>query len=650
MPTTAAATARPAVQPSATCSPRSSVSSPSKRTYRASPTASPKTGSDAEAVSPRMLRTRLSNVADEVAVELRLKGGRDLDTRSLAQADVDVDSIIPSTPPEAALEALVGLGVAIPGAERLAELDKDDPEAHDGSTQVATAERQMQEYEDMSGGHMHWTFAWMCSQSIYSEYNQLKQALAAAAETPSSIEAGLADHSTPTTLATSSQPVAAAIVCDGLATRKDADDAQAVETDAASASASPAQLARLVSTPAKGASSSSQTALTPSVATSDFASAASSASISTSRIVPASPSRAVTDDAKVVEGLLDDLASGEPVSVQQSELSVVISETIPSVDAGLVTDEPPSIPRLLPGMRVINGVPVKTSVSHPINISPLVPPELVPHLSAQLMRFSLIDEVDEAPFSLQSGHLVRPSAQTDLLTLCATLRTDPFAFPYKQAGAPSLGNFVLSSCPGKKVRMNGELMRNGRGAICRDVVLDLRRARDEYGVGLVVCCIDDCELAYLGVPWEEYYAAARLLGLEIIRIPMVEGFAPDSPESLEVHLNHIVRDYTLRGKSVLAHCRGGIGRAGLVASCWMLKMGLVAGQSALHSSGASEVSFKEEDPMGIVERVIELIRRRRSIKAIETPYQVHFLFQYVAFLQQKHAAAATSASRDAWPS
>jgi hypothetical protein len=227
------------------------------------------------------------------------------------------------------------------------------------------------------------------------------------------------------------------------------------------------------------------------------------------------------------------------------------------------------------------------------------------------MRLGLTDDIDDAPSPSEPSHLVRPSAQTDLLTLCATLRTDPFAFPYKQAGAPSLGNFVLSSCPGKKVRMNGEPLRNGRGAICRDVVLDFRRARDEYGVGLVVCCIDNRELAFLGVPWEEYHAAARLLGLEVIRIPMVEGFAPDSPESLDVHLARIVRDYTLRGKSVLAHCRGGIGRAGLVASCWMLKMGLVAGRSALPGDNSSDVPFEEEDPMSIVERVVELIRRRR---------------------------------------
>ncbi|KAG1725181.1 hypothetical protein EDB19DRAFT_1756955, partial [Suillus lakei] len=30
----------------------------------------------------------------------------------------------------------------------------------------------------------------------------------------------------------------------------------------------------------------------------------------------------------------------------------------------------------------------------------------------------------------------------------------------------------------------------------------------------------------------------------------------------------------MRGASVLVHCRGGLGRAGLVACCWTLKIGL----------------------------------------------------------------------------
>lgn len=219
--------------------------------------------------------------------------------------------------------------------------------------------------------------------------------------------------------------------------------------------------------------------------------------------------------------------------------------------------------------------------------------------------------------------------------------SDPFAAPgslpktTEAAGTrPHLGNFVLSSCPGKKVRMNGEASRCGRGAICRDVTLDLRRARDEHGVGLVICCLDDVELEFLGVPWPDYAAAADLLKLEVIRMPMLEGFAPESPERLDADLAHVVRDYTLRGRSVLAHCRGGIGRAGLVASCWMLKMGLVATTSLVHTEATAPISSasaptvladevppashvassgaETAEPLQVLSKVIELIRRRRK--------------------------------------
>jgi len=156
--------------------------------------------------------------------------------------------------------------------------------------------------------------------------------------------------------------------------------------------------------------------------------------------------------------------------------------------------------------------------------------------------------------------------------------------------------------------MNGEPKQGGRGAICRDVATDLRRARDDYNVRLVVCCLDDDELTYLGVPWDEYAAALDALEMDVVRLPMVEGFAPSGADELDGVLSRIVRQYTLRGASVLAHCRGGIGRAGLVASAWMLKMGLVAGP---RDGEGGTALWEGEEPLRIVERVIELVRRRR---------------------------------------
>lgn len=47
----------------------------------------------------------------------------------------------------------------------------------------------------------------------------------------------------------------------------------------------------------------------------------------------------------------------------------------------------------------------------------------------------------------------------------------------------ALPNLLLSSCPGKKVRLTGPV--NGRSAVCRDLQQDLRRMKD-LGVGCLV--------------------------------------------------------------------------------------------------------------------------------------------------------------------
>ena len=109
---------------------------------------------------------------------------------------------------------------------------------------------------------------------------------------------------------------------------------------------------------------------------------------------------------------------------------------------------------------------------------------------------------------------------------------------------------------------------------------------------------------------------------------MAEGFAPSSPEQLDAHLSHLITKYTLHGQNVLVHCRGGVGRAGLFACCWMLKLGLFGPIVGIQDPHGGNV----DSELGMVEKVVEVVRKRRSLKAIETPQQVHFLLQYVHWL------------------
>ncbi|GAA5974935.1 hypothetical protein JCM11641_006769 [Rhodosporidiobolus odoratus] len=596
--------------------------SPTKRSYRPSPNSSPDPqGAVDSTSSPRVLRTKLSNVQDEVRLELDLKDVKKAAPVAISRVKLGVNEnhegevTTPNTPPEERAMPLVGLGMGIVGGGEngtaSSPFSVKAGDAQDGSTQTATAERQTKDLMQMPTD-MQMGLARLCSQHWQSEYNTLKRAVAAAAY-ETSLHPVPALPSYPHIPRVPSFP----------SSSQQASPSRTSNVASYAPPLRPSLPARPASDPATVTSAkkpAAQTALTPAMENFQF--------------TPHQPSPAST--AKVINSLLANLVAGEPVAVRTTpQKTVVVSESLPTPDkkapiASTAPVEPPALPGMLPGMKVINGVAVKTSVSHPINISPLITPEVISHLSCQYSAYlssssraplAASTHLTGSPFS--QPFLLRPTPSTDLLTLTSI----PEASSCAHASQSQLGNFVLSSCPGKKVRLNGEPRSGGRGAICRDVALDLQRARDEHNVSLVVCCLDDTELAYLGVPWVDYAAAAAKLGIAVIRLPMVEGFAPESPAMLDAHLGRIVQDYTLKGKSVLAHCRGGIGRAGLVASCWMLKMGLVHG-------GEDGEEWKDLDTMAVVERLVELIRKRRSVKAIETAHQVHFLVQYVAYLQQ----------------
>jgi protein-tyrosine phosphatase len=136
-------------------------------------------------------------------------------------------------------------------------------------------------------------------------------------------------------------------------------------------------------------------------------------------------------------------------------------------------------------------------------------------------------------------------------------------------------------------------------------------------------CLNDEELDFLGAPWPEYKLVAEEIGMDVLRLPTPEGLPPSlSPSILDEHLTTIAERYSLQGQNVLVHCRGGVGRAGVFACCWILRLGLCG-------------NVMSQPTAELVERVVRLVRRRRSIKAIETFEQVRFLVAFIDHLKTK---------------
>lgn len=228
-----------------------------------------------------------------------------------------------------------------------------------------------------------------------------------------------------------------------------------------------------------------------------------------------------------------------------------------------------------------------------------------------------------------------------------------------------VGNLYLSSCPGKKVRLTGAV--RGRGAVCRDLATDLQRFKN-LGVGTLVCCLSDAELETIGVKWQEYLTEADKLGLDLIRIPIVEGHCPTSQAGLDLWLNEIVLHCTLKGINVLVHCRGGVGRAGTLAACWLIKMGLVDEYPRSGSGGGvggGEFGCEDQSPtlspsssslssspssspplppsrtplpssgLEMMWQSVQVVRLRRSTKAIETAEQAAYVANFGEYIAKK---------------
>ena len=110
------------------------------------------------------------------------------------------------------------------------------------------------------------------------------------------------------------------------------------------------------------------------------------------------------------------------------------------------------------------------------------------------------------------------------------------------------------------------------GAWDRDLAVDLDAIRD-WGAAAIVTLVEPKELALLRV---------ERLGEEVLRrnmlwfhLPIVHVSIPDQrfEEKWDVvgeKLRSILRD----GSDVLVHCRGGLGRAGTIASRLLIELGM----------------------------------------------------------------------------
>ncbi|MCP4200013.1 MAG: hypothetical protein GY762_22965 [Proteobacteria bacterium] len=172
--------------------------------------------------------------------------------------------------------------------------------------------------------------------------------------------------------------------------------------------------------------------------------------------------------------------------------------------------------------------------------------------------------------------------------------------PVNQQG----GWIAITIAPGKKTR--GTFVQWDR-----DLDTDLDRLK-ELGVTTLTPFLEDDEMKRLKIP--NLVEAAEARGIEVVRFPFHDVGIPKDMDATIAFIDDVITRFSY-GQRILMHCNGGLGRAGTMAACLRLALGI------------------DMDP----DEAIPMVRTLRSHRAIETREQEQFVHRFEKAWQEQQS-------------
>jgi len=156
-----------------------------------------------------------------------------------------------------------------------------------------------------------------------------------------------------------------------------------------------------------------------------------------------------------------------------------------------------------------------------------------------------------------------------------TMTRNSRSHPIEIAEIPVLAGVMgLTFCPGKRGKSHSG------DTWDRDIGVDLQ-ALKVWGASIIVSLMEKFEFDMLGVP--ELEQEAQNAGIDWVHLPIKDVSAPGGEfMSTWANLTKQLQRRLSRGHRVVIHCRGGLGRTGVVASLLLLDLGWSA-QAALNA-------------------------------------------------------------------
>ncbi len=122
----------------------------------------------------------------------------------------------------------------------------------------------------------------------------------------------------------------------------------------------------------------------------------------------------------------------------------------------------------------------------------------------------------------------------------------------------------------------------------------------KHGITLVISLVEDWEFSMAGIDYREYVNELKRHGIELIRVPVKDGYAPTDLELLR--LVKIIDEYLQKKKPVLVHCYGGIGRTVTVLAAYLIYSKGLEVEEALEEifNINNEISITDEQYMTLI--------------------------------------------------
>ncbi|MGE4280880.1 MAG: cyclin-dependent kinase inhibitor 3 family protein [Magnetospirillum sp.] len=160
--------------------------------------------------------------------------------------------------------------------------------------------------------------------------------------------------------------------------------------------------------------------------------------------------------------------------------------------------------------------------------------------------------------------------------------------------APDHGRIGITFCPGKHDYLAHT------GAWARDLPTDVKAIAD-WGAKLVLTLVEPAELQSLKVPFLGH--EVRHHGMEWLHLPIADFSVPDDQfeSQWQVH-GPTIRAMLRQGDDIVVHCKGGLGRAGMITARLLAEMGMVPDDAIRMVRKARRGAIETSQQLALVRR------------------------------------------------